>query len=87
MRSIEFIKKEESNIVWEEEQENSFQELKRQLVEMTQLAHFDEILPLVLATDASSYGIGAVISHIYPDGSERPIAFASKTLNDSQKKL
>lgn len=52
---------------------------------MTQLAHFDEILPLVLATDASSYGIGAVISHKYPDGSERPIAFASKTLNDSQK--
>ena len=45
------------------------------------LTIFDQNLPLKLDCDASQYGLGAVLSHVYPDKSERPIAHASRTLN------
>nr|XP_041630616.1 uncharacterized protein K02A2.6-like [Drosophila kikkawai] len=35
---------------------------------------------------ASSFGIGVVLSHLQPDGGERPIVFASKTLDKHQAK-
>ena len=42
------------------------------------LVHFDPMKPLVLACDASDYGIGAVLSHIImEDGQERTIAYTS----------
>ena len=38
-----------------------------------------------LAADASSCGIGAVLSHVFDDGEERPIAYASRTLSSSEQ--
>ncbi len=47
--------------------------------------HYNPGLPLRLAADASAYGVGAVISHAYPDSLERPITYASRTLTSSEK--
>ena len=49
------------------------------------LMHYDVKKPIQLACDASPYGVGAIISHIMPDGSERPIALESRTLIKAEK--
>ncbi|XP_055910621.1 uncharacterized protein LOC129944986 [Eupeodes corollae] len=66
--------------------EQSFVEAKRQILSDTVLTHYDFALPVVLAVDASPYGVGAVLSHIYPDGLEKPIQFASQTLSSVQQR-
>ena len=71
--------------VWPKNCDKAFRESKRLVAESELLVHYDTQKPLTLACDASSYGVGAVISHIMDDGSERPIAFASRTLNASEK--
>jgi hypothetical protein len=71
--------------VWEECCAQAFSEAKQALTSSSVLMHYDPTLPISLAGDASAYGIGAVISHTLPDGSERPIAFASRTLTASER--
>jgi hypothetical protein len=46
------------------------------------LTHFDDRLPLVC--DASPYGLGAVLSHRMPNGEEKPVGFASRTLTKAE---
>lgn len=71
---------------WDENCEKSFKQVKELILSERVLANFDPKLPLVLATDALLYGVGAVVSYIYLDGSERPIYFASQSLNNTQRK-
>ena len=64
--------------------ERAFEEAKEALSSAAVLMHYDPKLPLILTTDASAYGIGAVISHICPNGEERPIAYVSRALTSSK---
>ena len=70
---------------WSKECDKAFQCAKEQLTSGQVLTHYDPTLPINLAADASAYGVGTVISHVFPDGSEQPIAFASRTLPSSER--
>ncbi len=70
---------------WSTDQEEAFQKSKQLLTSSNLLVRFDPTLTIVLACDASQYGIGAVLAHTMPDGSERPIGYVSRTLNDAEK--
>ena len=70
---------------WRSKQKRAFKESKKLLTSAEFLVHFDPKLKLVLACDASAYGIGAVLAHRFPDGSERPIGYASRTLTQAER--
>ena len=65
---------------WTEQCETAFYNVKEMITSEQVLTHYDPSLPLRLACDASPVGIGAVLSHVMNDGTERPIAFAPRTL-------
>ena len=63
----------------------AFTTLKKELASTKVLVHYDPQLPLKLDCDASSVGVGAVLSHIMRDGTERPIAYASRSLSKAER--
>ena len=69
---------------WGQDGVKAFTQLKSLLSSSPVLVHYDQNGPLRLACDTSAYGIGAVISHIMLDESEKPIAFASRTLTKAE---
>ena len=77
----------ESNYQWDwtDRCEEAFQKVKVMTASDLALTHYDPKLPLQLACDASPVGIGAVLSHVMPDGTERPIAFASRSLSKAER--
>ncbi|XP_069840942.1 uncharacterized protein [Dendropsophus ebraccatus] len=70
--------------VWAEEAELAFRELKKLLTSAPILAYADFTKPFVLQTDGSLRGLGAVLTQ-EQDGQERVIAYASRTLRESEK--
>ena len=71
---------------WTEQCEQAFTEAKRLITSEQLLTHYDQGLPVRLACDASPTGIGAVLSHVMLDGSERPVAFASRSLTKTERR-
>ena len=70
---------------WGAKQERAFSEAKQLLSSPKFLVHYDEKKELILEVDASDYGVGAVISHIMDDGSEKPVAYTSRTLAPAER--
>ena len=49
------------------------------------LTHYYPNLPIVVAADASSHGVGAVLLHVFPDGTQKAVIHASRTLTAAEK--
>ncbi|UYV76975.1 hypothetical protein LAZ67_14002656 [Cordylochernes scorpioides] len=78
------VLKKDNKFTWNSDQQDAFDSLKKALMSEPVLAYFEEQLPTELHTDASGYGIGAVLVQIN-DGKERPVGYASRTLSKAEK--
>ncbi|KAJ8028019.1 hypothetical protein HOLleu_30140 [Holothuria leucospilota] len=70
---------------WTDECQEAFQRLKLELTKAPVLAYPNFHETFILDTDASSAGVGAVLSQVI-DGKERPVAYASRTLSRAESK-
>src|ERR1700755_3459311 len=66
--------------------QQAFLNIKCELTSPRFLTHYRQDLPLKLVCDASPIGVVDILSHIFPDGSEKPIAYASRTLSKTEEK-
>ena len=70
---------------WSSQYEQAFNKAKDSISSSNVLVHYDPSLPVIIENDASQYGIRAVILHRFPNGDERPVAYASRSLNSSER--
>jgi len=70
---------------WGEKHQTAFEAAKDLLESSALVVHYDPTKKRILTCDASPYGVRAVLSHEMEDGSERPIAFSSRTLASAKK--
>ena len=69
---------------WSENQEKAFNELKEILISEPLLQYPDFTKSFVLTTDASGFAVGAILSQ-GPINHDKPIAYASRTLNSAEQ--
>ena len=68
-----------AQVTWAEETEKAFQDLKTALCSGPVLVTPDFTKPMVVQTDASETGVGAVLSQLH-EGEEHPIIYISRKL-------
>jgi len=69
---------------WSKQHQQAFERVREQISSETILVHFDAKKPIILACDASTRGLGAVLQHRI-NGELKLIAAASRTLNPAEK--
>ncbi|XP_055543397.1 uncharacterized protein K02A2.6-like [Wyeomyia smithii] len=72
--------------VWTHECQQAFNKFKEILSSELLLAHYDPTQEIIVSADASSIGIGATISHKYPDGHVKVIQHASRALTQVEQR-
>ena len=77
-------KNEPANILWTEEHQRAFDELKDRLYRAPCLSTLDVNKPWFLQFDASGVGVGASIGQHDSEGRERPATYASQKLTLTQ---
>ena len=81
---LDEVAKPHATFIWTAETEKSFNEIINKISTAETLAFVRENLPFELNTDASGIALGAVLSQKYPDGTSRPVSFASRKLSQAE---
>lgn len=86
MKPLYELLQNDKKFAWSEECENTFIKMKKEFQSEKCLIFYNPKLPLIVATDASPYGCGAVLSHQLSDGTEKPIKFISHAFSKTEAK-
>lgn len=70
---------------WSPKCQDAFIKLKDILQSDLLLTHYDPKLDIIVAADASEYGIGAVLQHRFPDGSMKAVIHVSRALTPAER--
>ena len=70
---------------WMERQEEAFRELKERFTKEPVLATLDLDTRMRMEVDVSDYAMGEVLSMEYEDERWRPVAYLSKSLNETER--
>ncbi|PIO53684.1 hypothetical protein TELCIR_24973, partial [Teladorsagia circumcincta] len=82
---LDALTRKDAVYTWTPECRSSFDKIKAILNSDLLLTHYDPNLLIIVAADASNCGIGATLSHRYPNGSEKIVYHASRCLTPAQK--
>ena len=72
--------------VWGEAQQQAFNQIKKAITESPILVLFDPKMETIVAADASSYGLGAVLLQRQNNREIKPIAFVSRALTPTESR-
>ena len=78
--------KKDAHFKWGEAENQAWQKLKDKLVQAPVLLHPDTNKPFTLATDSSSYAIGAILLQEDKLARLHPVSFGSKVLTSAEQK-
>ena len=84
-RPLHDMVKKDKRWEWTEKQEEAFKELKKRFTEEPVLAAPDIDKKMRMEVDASDYATGGVLSIECKDGLWKPVAFLSKSLNETER--
>ena len=71
--------------VWGPDQEEAFKKIKQELAKPTVLAHYNTEAETKVSTDASSFGLGAVLLQ-KTESEWKPVAYASRSMSETERR-
>ena len=72
--------------IWGQRQKDAFSVLKEELSSNRVLALYDPKRETIVSADASSFGLGSVLIQKQPSGEMRPVAYASRSMTDTERR-
>jgi len=85
VRPLHDLVKKDKKWEWTEKEEKAFKELKERFIKEPVLAAPDIDKKMRMEMDVSDYATGGVLSIECGDGLWRPVAFLSKSLNETER--
>lgn len=79
-----YLLKKDVKFEWSASCQSAFEKCKSLILKHNLLELYDPDKPIVIATDASPYGVGAILSHLV-NGVEKPVLFVSSTLSPAER--